>query len=157
MQSFPHRYSITASTSAGQDVTLVGKGLPVLISAPPVEFGGPGDRWSPETLLVAAVADCFVLTFRALAARSKLPWISLTAEVAGTLDRLERVTQFTQFLIHVRLRIAAGTTQDQAQRVLARAEESCLVSHSLKGVAHLETSIEIESPAVASDGTAEAA
>ena len=107
---------------------------------------------------MAAVADCFVLTFRGLAARSKLPWVSLTADVAGTLDRVERVTQFTQFLIHVRLVVAAGTTRDQAQSVLTRAEETCLpISNSLKGVAHLETSIEIDDPTVASDGTAEAA
>jgi organic hydroperoxide reductase OsmC/OhrA len=44
----------------------------------------PGDRWPSETLLVAAMADCFMLTFRALAARSKLPRVSLTAEVPGT-------------------------------------------------------------------------
>ena len=28
MQSFPHRYSITASTNIGQDVTLVGAAQP---------------------------------------------------------------------------------------------------------------------------------
>jgi organic hydroperoxide reductase OsmC/OhrA len=32
------------------------------------QLGGPGGQWSPETLLVAAAAECFILTFRAVAA-----------------------------------------------------------------------------------------
>src|SRR5436190_18707873 len=86
MQAFPHRYAVEASGSLKGDVTVAAAGLPSFASAPPTEFDGPGDRWSPETLLVAAVADCFVLTFRATARMSKLPWISLTCAVVGTVD-----------------------------------------------------------------------
>ena len=95
MQAFPHRYSVAAAVKVEGDVTLDGERLPSLHSAPPTEFDGPGDRWSPETLLVAAVADCFVLTFRPIAHLSKLAWISLTCDVTGTVDRVERGTQFT--------------------------------------------------------------
>jgi len=56
---------------------------------------GPGDRWSPETLLVGALADCFILTFRAVANASSLPWIRLRCEAEGVLDRVERMTRFT--------------------------------------------------------------
>jgi organic hydroperoxide reductase OsmC/OhrA len=65
MKSFPHIYNVTASAMPDGDVELTADRLPFLLSAPPAEFGGPGDRWSPETLLAAAVGDCFVLTFRA--------------------------------------------------------------------------------------------
>lgn len=64
MQQFPHHYSIVAKADTQGDVVLAGERLPPIPSAPPTEFGGPGDRWSPETLLVAAVADCFVLARR---------------------------------------------------------------------------------------------
>jgi organic hydroperoxide reductase OsmC/OhrA len=37
----------------------------------------PGNAWSPETSLVAAVADCFILTFRGVAQAAKFPWESL--------------------------------------------------------------------------------
>jgi len=147
MQPFPHRYTVAAAASQEGDVTLEGPGLPALSSAPPVEFGGPGDRWSPETLLVAAIADCFVLTFRAIASVSRLPWLSLTCEVAGTVDRVERVTQFTEFLVRARLRVPEGTDGAQAQRLLERAEQSCLVTNSLKAAARLETQIEVASRA----------
>ena len=33
----------------------------------PVEFGGVSGAWSPEHLLLAAVASCFVNTFQAIA------------------------------------------------------------------------------------------
>jgi organic hydroperoxide reductase OsmC/OhrA len=67
MQPFPHHYSVIAKADTQGDVALAGDRLPPIPSAPPTEFGGPGDRWSPETLFVAAVADCFVLTFRGIA------------------------------------------------------------------------------------------
>jgi organic hydroperoxide reductase OsmC/OhrA len=37
-------------------------GLPDLRSAPPLGFDGPGDAWSPEHLLLAAVETCFLFT-----------------------------------------------------------------------------------------------
>ena len=70
MQPFPHHYAVVAKAETQSDVALEGERLPPIASAPPTEFGGPGDRWSPETLLVAAVADCFILTFRAIAGAS---------------------------------------------------------------------------------------
>ena len=143
MQDFPHHYAVTAAADTEGDVTLESGGLAALPSAPPTEFGGPGNRWSPETLLVAAVVDCFVLTFRAIARASKLPWISLTCEATGTLDRVERVMQFTEFHIRARLRVPAGANEEQAQRLLQRAEQTCLVTNSLKAASHVEASVEV--------------
>jgi len=142
MQEFPHRYSVAAIAKEEGEVFIEGDRLPSLTSAPPVEFGGPGDRWSPETLLVAAVADCFVLTFRAIARASKLSWISLRCDVEGTLDQIGRVTQFTQFFVRASLRVPSETKEDQARRLLLRAEQSCLIGNSLKGASHLEAEIE---------------
>jgi len=143
MQAFPHHYAVSAGAALGDDVTLASDRLPSLPSAPPAEFGGPGDRWSPETLLVAAVADCFVLTFRAIAGVSKLPWISLTCEVTGTVDRIERVTQFTEFQVRAHLLVPPGTNEDLAHRSLVRAEQTCLVTNSLKAAPHLDARVEV--------------
>ena len=145
MQPFPHHYAVGAAADVASDVTLERSGLPTLVSAPPTEFGGPGNRWSPETLLVAAVADCFILTFRGIASMSKLPWTSLTCEATGTVDRVERVTQFTAFEIRARLRVPAGANVEQAQRLLLRAEQTCLVTNSLKVSPHLDAAIEVAS------------
>ncbi len=82
--------------------------MPALATAPPAEFDGPGDRWSPETLLCAAVADCLILSFRGVARAKKLPWTSLQCEVQGTLNRIEGKTHFTHILVRAALVRARG-------------------------------------------------
>lgn len=142
MQDFPHHYRVEAAARAEGDVTLSsGRSSPIR-SAPPAEFGGPGDRWSPETLLVAAVADCFVLSFRAIARASKLDWEALDCEVGGTLDRVGGVTRFTQLVVRARLQVPAGTREDRARRLLEKAEASCLVTNSLVAGTRLELKVE---------------
>ena len=108
MQEFPHIYSAAASGGVDGDIELTARRLPPLRTASPPEFDGPGDRWSPETLLVAAVADCFILTFRAVARAGKLDWSSVTCDVSGTLERIDRATQFTRYDVRVRLAVPAG-------------------------------------------------
>jgi peroxiredoxin-like protein len=147
MQAFPHRYSVKGSGRAGGDVELTAERLAALPSASPAEFGGPGDRWSPETLLVGAVADCFILTFRAIAAASKLSWISLDCDVTGTLDRVNNVAQFTGFDMTAHLVVPAGENADRARRALDKAERNCLISSSLKGSVALNAVVEIAEPA----------
>lgn len=147
MEDFPHHYKVSATAELEGDVSLRSERVTSLPSAPPVQFGGPGDRWSPETLLVAALADCFVLTFRAIARTSKLAWISLSCEVIGTLDRVERVTKFTEFKVRASLRVPPGTKEERAHRILEKAEESCLITNSLSGKVHLETDIEVSGSA----------
>ena len=46
-----------------------------------------------------------MLGFRAIAQASKLEWVSLRCEVEGTLDRVERVTQFTAFSVRASLQV----------------------------------------------------
>ncbi len=138
MQNFPHRYKIVATAGPDGDVSLAGDGLDPISSAPPVEFGGPGNRWSPETLLVASVGDCFVLSFRAIARASKLSWISLKCDVEGILDREEGTTLFTDFTVHAELYVPQDTNEERAHRILGKAEDSCLITNSLSANTHLK-------------------
>jgi len=143
MQEFPHHYTATALAQTEGEITLESGRLAAIASAAPSEFGGPGNRWSPETLLVAAHADCFVLSFRAVAQASKLAWVSLRCEVEGTLDRVERITQFTAFVVRASLTVPAGTDVDRARGLLEKAEKICLIANSLKASATLEAKVEI--------------
>jgi organic hydroperoxide reductase OsmC/OhrA len=144
MQAFPHRYTVEAGGSGTGDVELKADGLPTLRSASPIPFGGPGDRWSPETLLVAAVGDCVILTFRAVARASGFAWTSLECNVTGTLDRIERTTRFVEFEVRARLHVPSGTDPDRARQMLEKAERSCLISNSLSAAIHLIPMIEVE-------------
>ncbi len=78
MHPMPHHYAVSAKAEAESNVTISANGLDDLQSTPPPEFGGPEGYWSPEILLVASMADCFILTFKAVARASKLEWTSIT-------------------------------------------------------------------------------
>ena len=138
MQDLPHHYRVTAAAESEGDVVLAAERLGTITSAPPAEFGGPGDKWSPETLLVAAVGDCFILTFRAIARASKLSWTSLRCEVKGDLERRDGVTRFTRFVLRATLSVPHETKEDRARRLLEKAEQSCLITNSLSSTTHLE-------------------
>ena len=141
MQDLPHVYQVTGIAKSAGNVVLSADNLPDIVSAPPAEFGGPGDQWSPESLLVAAVADCYVLTFRAIAAASKVEWINLSCSADGVLDREERVTKFTQIKVRAELTVPAEVDPSRAQRLLEKAEAACLITSSLSAECHLEASV----------------
>ncbi len=141
MQDLPHHYHVNASAEVDGNVTLKADDLPQLVTASPAEFGGPGDQWSPETLLVGAIADCFILTFRAIARASKLEWTRLECSAEGVLERVERVTRFTTVTVRASLTVPADTDRDKAERLLEKSEEVCLITRSMLAESHLEAEI----------------
>jgi peroxiredoxin-like protein len=145
MQNLPHRYQVSANAETEGNVVLKADDLPQLISAPPAQFGGPGNQWSPEHLLVASVADCFILTFRAVAQASKLAWDNLDASAEGVLERVDQVTRFTTITVSATLTVPAGTNIDKARQLLEKAEAACLITNSLSGKTHLEAEIIVAS------------
>lgn len=143
MLPFPHTYSVSIAAAPADDILIDSDGLPALHTAAPANFDGPGDRWSPETLLVAAVADCFALTFRGIAKASQLPWLTLTCGVSGTLDRVDGVSRFTAFVIRARLRLPAEANEERAGRLLAKAEKTCLITASLSAPIELVATVDV--------------
>jgi peroxiredoxin-like protein len=141
MKPLPHRYDIHLTGGPSGYATVSGSGLPDLRSAPPLEFGGPGDAWSPEHLLLAAVQTCFLFTFRSVAQASKIEFSSLVLEAEGVVDREDGVTRFTEIVLRPRVRLAAGADVDRARRAVDKAERACLVSASLATPIRLEPDI----------------
>jgi organic hydroperoxide reductase OsmC/OhrA len=107
--------------------------LPPLSTAPPKAFDGPGDVWSPETLLVAAIADCYILTFRGVARAAKFDWNDLKCEVEGVLERVAGVTRFSGYTNRATLTVKPGADHMKGEELLERAERVCLVNNSLLG------------------------
>ena len=136
-----HQYSVTATTQPEGLVALNADGLPEMESGPPKQFGGSGTQWSPEDLLVGAVADCFVLSFKAIAAASKYAWTDLHCEATGTLDKVERAMQFTELHIKASLKIPADADADRARKLLEKAEQTCFITNSLKAQKALEIEV----------------
>jgi len=131
MHPLPHRYQVQARAGTEGVVRIGTPGAPDLATAPPPEFDGPGGCWSPETLLAAAVADCYTLAFRAVARASRLGWTAIDVSVTAELDRADCVTRFTRLVISPRVCVDEGVSERFAITVLEKAARSCLVTHSL--------------------------
>lgn len=144
MHAFPHRYVVSSTATPQDNIVLTSPNIPSLATVTPPEFDGPGGLWSPETLLVGAVADCFLITFRGIARASKMPWVSVSVTCEGTLERPDRVTQFTRFDLQATVVLPPDVSEEQARRILTRAEETCLITRSLRGETHLHITVEHE-------------
>lgn len=138
MQALPHHYQVTASSSLNQSVTLSADGLTDLETDAPAEFGGPGDLWSPETMLAGAIANCLILSFRAIARASKMDWKSIDCEVEAVLERIDRVTKFTKITLKARLTIPHDVDQAKADKILDKSKSVCLITNSMTADVFLE-------------------
>lgn len=141
MQELPHHYSVTTALDADGLVSLRNENAPAMSTSAPPEFDGPEGYWSPETLLVASVASCFLLTFRAGARASKLDWEALSCDVSGVLENVDKKLQFTEFRIDTELLIEKSADVNKAERLLEKAEGSCLISNSLNAKMTLSTNV----------------
>lgn len=114
------------------------EGLPKLkVSTPPEFSGEPGLR-TPEHLLVAATASCLMGTFLAIAEASKLASASYRCKAVA---RLEKVPGEGYLFTEVTLAPEIGVAREgieKAQKVLAKAEQHCFISKSLRTTVQVE-------------------
>lgn len=141
MKPLPHRYDVQLTGGPAGYAVVSSVGLPELRTAPPRDYDGPGDAWSPEHLLLAAVETCFLFTLRAVARASKLEFQALELDAQGTVDRRDGVTRFTEIVLRPRLTVAPGADRARAASVLEKSEKACLVSASLSTPIRLEPEI----------------
>src|ERR1700758_2154068 len=128
-----HAYRVAAWWTSGKT------GLAKSDSAPnathftaPTEFGGLEGRWTPEELLLAAVASCYTTTLRAIAGNVQFDFTDLQVEASGTVRKVDSAEE-----------------RDRALDLLKRAEKLCLVSRALGANLKFEPQLEITKPIAA--------
>ncbi len=141
MASFPHEYKVSTGGGPAGVLPVKSEGLPTLETNAPPAFGGPEGYWSPETMVTGAVANCLILTFRALAASAKLEWTNLDVDCAGEVDKSADGLKFTKFTLKAELTIAGDTDEDKARKTLESAKKYCLITASLDAETELDTEV----------------
>lgn len=141
MTPLPHHYEATLAGGPTGYAVVSAPGIPDLSMEAPTDFGGPGDAWSPEHMLLASVQACFLLTLRAVARASGITFTALAVEAAGTVDRKDGVTRFTDIVLRPRLTVPPGTDRERVITVMEKSERACLVSASLSTPIHLEPEV----------------
>lgn len=117
--------------------------------AAPPEFGGEPGLWTPEHMLLGAVATCYVATFRAIAEASKLTCERMDVSVEGTIEKQEGGFRFTQIVVKPAITIEREDDRERVARLISKAERACLISRSLSCPVTLNATVEIEQPVAA--------
>lgn len=123
---FPHQYTVHLEDGH----LLAPPRAPIVAGAPP-QFGGSDVVWSPEELLVGAALECLWTTFEAYARHDSLHVSRWRGSGVGVLEKDRGGPTFTSITLNVELAVAAAD-EDRARRVLAMAEERCLVTRALR-------------------------
>jgi len=141
MASFPHEYKVSTAGGPEGVLPVESKGLPTLETSAPPEFGGPEGYWSPETMLTGAVANCLILTFRALARAAKLEWSNLEVDCTGEVDKTREGLKFTKFSIRAALTVGGNADEGKAREILENAKKHCLVTASLSSETQMSAEV----------------
>ena len=141
MHAYPHVYVAAARGEPAGLVPVTTPTAPDVATAPPPQFDGPEGYWSPETLLIAALANCFILTFRAVSRGARFEWLHLDCKVEGVLDKVDGITQFARFETHATLAVAPGADAAKATQLLEKAEHLCLIANSMRGTRTLQVQL----------------
>jgi peroxiredoxin-like protein len=139
-----HAYRVSAWWTSGRTGLAKSDSAPNAIhfTAPP-EFGGLEGRWTPEELLLAAVASCYTTTVRTIAGDARVDFTDLNVEASGVIRRAESGYLFAQIVLRPNLKISSAEERERALELLRRAEKLCLVSRALGTNVTFEPQLEI--------------
>lgn len=112
----------------------------------PPEFGGESGLWTPEHLLLAAVASCYVATFRGVAEKSHLEFQSIEVSVEGVIEKQDNCLCFTRITLRPEATINREADSERAGLLLEKAERGCLIARSLSAEFVLQPRIVVQSP-----------
>lgn len=148
------RFEVDASRLPNRRVRLSAEGKAALEAATPPEFrGGTPGIWSPEDLLVAAVASCYSLTLDAVATRRGVELGKVGVRGVGHVTRrAEGRIGFVLIELMVDITVDAESAE-AAERVAHSAKQACLVAHALEIPVELELRIHTTAPRAALTAT----
>ncbi len=143
-----HSYEVNISWDSQRKGTL---SSPVLdesieVATPPEFNGGMEGIWSPEHLFVASVSSCLMTTFLAIAEYSKLNFTGFGCKAVGKLEKTDKGFAVTEIRLTPSLQIDHEHDLEKAERILRKAEASCLISNSITSRIVFEPKVRIEEP-----------
>ena len=145
-----HRFGVRTRFQGSQGLALEAPGKPVLRVASPPEFrGGIEGVWSPEELLVGALASCYERTVVAIAEYKGMPLHAVRVDGTGHVQRKDTHYHFVLFELDVDLEIDSGC-EGEAEHVAELAHQRCLVGAALDVPIHLSVETHAVSAAAAS-------
>jgi organic hydroperoxide reductase OsmC/OhrA len=139
-----HVFETGLRWNGGAQGTVSSLGVPSISISSPIAFGGTGDDWTPEQLLVASAESCILLTFLAHARLRRLAPASYESHTTGTLapDGEGRV-RFVELVIHPRVTVRTPDEAAAVRETFERMAGKCFIGSSLKSEPRIEPEITV--------------
>ena len=144
MHPFPHTDHAAATAEASGPVAVTRASFHVLKPRRHPNSTVPVESGLPRLFCAPRLADCFILTFRAVSRAARLKWIRLDCRLEGVLERVARTSRFTRFTTCAELVVPTGTDAEAARKLLEQAEHRCLIANSLQGARSLEAQVIVQ-------------
>ncbi len=117
--------------SYGRDVVVRADGKPELAGSADVPFRGSADRWNPEELLLAALAQCHLLSYLHSAVKHGIVVVDYRDSATGTMEQVGDGGRFTSVTLHPRVTITDPAQRGLAQQIHAEASANCFIAASV--------------------------
>lgn len=107
-------------------------------------FHGDAERWNPEEMVIAALAQCHMLSYLHVAATNGLVVVDYSDDATGTLESIGDGGRLTEATLRPIVTLAAHHTAEDADRAGAlheRASELCFIANSVSFPVHHEVRI----------------
>lgn len=119
-------------------------GVCIEVATPPEFPKGIAGIWSPEHLFVAAVSGCLMTTFLAIAENSTLEFSSFSCQAKGKLEMVDGRLMMSEIHLKPTVAIHNEAHRSKTIRIIKKAEDACLITHSIKSKIIMEITIQIK-------------
>lgn len=107
------------------------------------ELGGLQGRWTPEQLLLCALAGSFTTTFQEVALAAKFEFTDLEVEIEGSVRRSRSATgNFAEIVIRPRLTVDSENQVEAGLALLRKTKAVCMISRVIGTLQTLEPCVE---------------
>lgn len=114
-----------------RDVLLRAEGKPDLLGSADPTFRGRPDRWNPEELLLAALAQCHLLSYLHSAVRHGVVVLDYQDDPVATMGQQGMGGRFTSVVLHPRVVVADEAMVATARSIHAEASQNCFIAASV--------------------------
>ncbi len=106
-------------------------------------FLGVASLANPEQLLLAAASSCQLLSFLAIAARSRVDVLAYEDDAEAIMPEAQKPIRITRITLRPKITIGPGSDLDRAHRLVEKAHHACYIANTLNAEIVIEPVITV--------------
>ncbi|MFJ6654033.1 OsmC family protein [Microbacterium sp. NPDC091313] len=114
-----------------RSVTLRVDGKPDVLASADKPFRGDPEKWDPEDLLVAALAECHLLSYLHACVEVGVVVTAYEDEAVGSMIVEGMGGRFTEVVLHPRVTVADASMVQAAEEAHRNAHDWCFIANSV--------------------------